>query len=561
MHAQRRALALLLPLGLSVWHPQPLTGLRAQAAGTCDPPPASSEVRFAVIGDYGITGQPEADVAALVKGWLPDFVVTVGDNNYPAGESSSIDTNIGQYYSDYICPYGSPLGGYGGGNTINRFFPTLGNHDWYASTSPSNQPYLDYFALPGNERYYDFTWGPVHFFMLDSDTNEPDGRMASSSQAGWLQSGLASSISPWNIVLLHHAPFSSGAIHGSDPDLQWPFQLWGADAVLAGHEHTYERIVLGGMPYFVNGLGGSTRYQLSDPVAGSQLFYSADYGAMLVQASELDIVFKFITRSGQLIDTHSLSKHRVPRADFNGDQTSDISIYRNGKWYIKDQQSQAYGGVLGDVPVPGDYDGDGSMDVAIYRPQGGVWYIKGLWTAGYGGVPGDIPVPGDYNGDGITDAAIYRNGMWYVKDVFSMPYGAPGDVPLPADYDGDGRTDLAVYRNGMWYVKDQFAVGYGGVPGDIPVPADYDGNGTTDLAIYRSGMWYVRGKFSVSYGGMPEDIPVPADYDGDGAADLAIYRTGVWYVKGPAPTVPYGGMPGDFPLPAPDTNGDGDPHQ
>ena len=53
--------------------------------------------RFAVIGDFGLAGQPEADVAALVKSWEPDLIITTGDNNYPDGEAETIDDNIGQY--------------------------------------------------------------------------------------------------------------------------------------------------------------------------------------------------------------------------------------------------------------------------------------------------------------------------------------------------------------------------------------------------------------------------------------------------------------------------------
>ncbi len=139
----------------------------ATATPTLTPEPQS--VKFAVIGDFGLDGSAEADVSTLIHSWKPDFIITVGDNNYPSGAASTIDANIGKYYHDYIFPY---IGTYGSGSDINRFFPTLGNHDWY---TPNAQPYFDYFTLPGNERYYDFVWGPLHFFALDSDEHEPDG--------------------------------------------------------------------------------------------------------------------------------------------------------------------------------------------------------------------------------------------------------------------------------------------------------------------------------------------------------------------------------------------------
>lgn len=257
-------------------------------------------VRFAVIGDYGTGSQGEQAVAALVHSWQPDFIATTGDNNYPAGEAATIDGNIGAYYHDFIAPY---HGKYGAGSDINRFFPTLGNHDWLSGGGP----YLDYFTLPGNERYYDLRWSPVQLFALDSDPNEPDGVLPSSLQAVWLQQSLAESTACWKIVTLHHAPFSSGP-HGSTTWMQWPYQAWGADAVLAGHDHTYERIVLDGLPYFVNGLGGNIAYPFGEPVPGSVVRYNADLGAMLVEANHQQIIFSFVTRTGTLVDSYVLRK-------------------------------------------------------------------------------------------------------------------------------------------------------------------------------------------------------------------------------------------------------------
>lgn len=261
------------------------------------PPP--EVVRFAVFGDYGLDGPAEADVAALVHGWQPDLVLTVGDNNYPSGSAETLDLNLGKYYHDFIYPY---QGTYGAGADLNRFFPVLGNHDW---TTSKAKPYLDYFNLPGNERYYDFTWGPVHFFALDSDGREPDGVNAGSLQAAWLKEGLAASNAVWNIVYLHHPPYTSGE-EGSIDWVQWPFAQWGADAVLSGHEHLYERLQVDGIPYFIVGTGGGGLYNFGTPLPESQFRYNANFGAMLVTASGTEMLFEFYNRTGVLIDHFSI---------------------------------------------------------------------------------------------------------------------------------------------------------------------------------------------------------------------------------------------------------------
>ena len=260
----------------------------------------TATVYFAVIGDYGLAGAGELAVANLVKGWNPDFIITTGDNNYDVGSATTIDANIGQYYQGFIYPY---VGSYGPGATTNGFFPSLGNHDWYAAGAT---PYLDYFTLPGNERYYDFTWGPVRLFAVDSDPNEPDGTASNSVQAAWLQSGLTTSSGCWNLVYFHHPPYSSGP-HESDARMQWPYQAWGADAVLSGHDHDYERIVLNGFPYFVNGLGGKSIYAFGPPVTDSQVRYNATFGAMLIVASSTAITFQFVATDGAVVDTYALS--------------------------------------------------------------------------------------------------------------------------------------------------------------------------------------------------------------------------------------------------------------
>jgi hypothetical protein len=268
--------------------------------------------RFAVIGDYGDGSTNEAHVAALVNSWNPDFIITTGDNNYPSGEASTIDDHIGQFYSAYI---GNYIGEYGSGSLSNRFWPSLGNHDWQSMACDDDGcqgPYLDYFTLPGNERYYDVDLGLVHLFALNSDFTEPDGVTVDSIQANWLREELAGSTACFDVVFSHVPPYSSGH-HGSGEHMRWSFAAWGADVVLSGHDHTYERIEADGILYFVNGLGGQSRYGFANegelpPGVTSQARFSREFGAMLVTVTTSSLTTQFYDVAGGLIDQYTLEE-------------------------------------------------------------------------------------------------------------------------------------------------------------------------------------------------------------------------------------------------------------
>jgi len=262
----------------------------------------SPATRFVIIGDYGLSGPNEANVAELASRLKPGFIITTGDNNYPLGEAETIDENIGRYFHSFIAPYQGKFGE-GDNHGENRFFPSLGNHDWYA---PGAKPYFDYFTLPNNERYYQLRRGNVQLFAIDSDAAEPDGMTVDSKQAHWLREQLAASAAPWRVVFFHHPPYSSSTVHGSTLAMRWPFAEWGASIVYSGHDHTYERLVVDDFPYVVNGVGGNDLYELGDPLPESLVRHADVHGLVLVTATATEFVSRFLDERGEELDVFSL---------------------------------------------------------------------------------------------------------------------------------------------------------------------------------------------------------------------------------------------------------------
>lgn len=276
---------------------------------------SAETITIGIIGDYGaayagpVAASNEQAVASLVKSWQPGFIITTGDNNYPNGEASNIDTNVGQFYHEFIHPYS---GSFGAGAVSNRFFPSIGNHDWPTGVE-ALQPYLAYFTLPGNERYYRHRHGPIELFALVSDQQEPDGATATSRQALWLRQALATSTAPWRVVYFHESPYSSGYWHGTytqeSTNMIWPFKKWGADAVFAGHDHVYERVRTNGLNWTIIGLGGERIDNFHPvPVEGSLVRFNARHGAGKLVVTESTLTFQFIDISNRVIDSYMLMK-------------------------------------------------------------------------------------------------------------------------------------------------------------------------------------------------------------------------------------------------------------
>ncbi len=233
-----------------------------------------------------------------------------------------------------------------------------------------------------------------------------------------------------------------------------------------------------------------------------------------------------------------------------------------------------WGNANTDFPAPGDYDGDGIADIAIYRAgasagaQSDYWIFQSATNTARHfawGLFGDTTVQRDYDGDGITDVAVFRRGAtaasqttWYIRNSATGTarvdgFGLTGngttafDSPVPGDYDGDGKFDLAVYRFGQSpannYIVLQSSNGvitfkpFGNFQSDYILPGDYDGDGKTDYAVARTGggptaplvWWIVNSSTGLSRTqafGITSDLPTQGDYDGDGRTDLSVYRRG-----------------------------------
>lgn len=272
----------------------------------------------------------------------------------------------------------------------------------------------------------------------------------------------------------------------------------------------------------------------------------------------------------------------VEDANANAAAPADLAIWRpsTGYWWVMgsatSQQVGAGWGTNGDLPVPGDFDGDGKTDFSVFRPATSTWWImKSSDNTFYSlafGLSGDKPAAADYDGDGRTDAAVFRpsNGTWYLQQstsgFVSQQFGLATDVPAAADYDGDGKADISVWRasDTNFYSlnssNNQLTAIDFSASGTEVVSADYDGDGRADHAIRNGADWVVRkssnNQTETIAWQTASDKAVQNDYDGDGKVDIAVWResNGNWYIRksgsNNALRQETWGTAGDIPVPA-----------
>ena len=258
--------------------------------------------------------------------------------------------------------------------------------------------------------------------------------------------------------------------------------------------------------------------------------------------------------SGEIyVVAHGGAVHRIVNG--NPPPRDTIGLYRPSTSTFYLRNSNATGspditapfGAPGDLPIVGDWDGDGDTTIGLYRPSTSTFFLRNTNSTGtpnitfsFGNGPGgDIPIAGDWDGDGDTTIGLYRpsTSTFFLRNSNSagfpditVPFGAAGDLPIVGDWDGNGTTTVGLYRpsGSTFYLRNSNTTGAPditapfGTSGDMPVVGDWDGDGDTTIGLYRpsGSIFYLRNSNTT---GAPDitapfgasgDRPLAGDWDG-----------------------------------------------
>jgi calcineurin-like phosphoesterase family protein len=263
------------------------------------PAPQSPEpVVFVGAGDIAnceINGGSGAAATARVLDRIGGAVFTVGDNAYPSGSAA-------QFRDCYDPTWGRHKA---------RTHPAPGNHDYLTS---NGRPYFDYFgdaAGPERRGYYSYSLGAWHIVSLNSFI-PADGH---SPQLEWLRKDLADNRTTCTLAYWHIPVFSSGP-HGSEVqtsaqmlDVWRVLYEFGADVVVNGHDHDYERFApqdpkgkadpRKGIREFVVGTGGGGLYDFRQIRRNSEARANRSYGVLKLTLGVTDYSWEFVAAAGE----------------------------------------------------------------------------------------------------------------------------------------------------------------------------------------------------------------------------------------------------------------------
>ena len=263
-------------------------------------PPMEKPPVVVAAGDIGVC-RTEGDeaTAKLVEGIDGATVLTLGDNAYPEGSAEDFEECYAPTWGQFK----------------NRTKPVPGNHEYYTQGARGYFEYFGEAAGDPEEGYYSYELGSWHIVALNSNCGEAQIRCSpSSTQVRWLEEDLAANDDEGGCTLayMHHPRFSSGAEHGSYDTVE---PMWealyeaGAELVLSGHEHNYERFApqdpsgnadpKGGIRQFVVGTGGgASDYPILEPLANSEVRNDETYGVLKLTLRPKGYEWRFLSAEG-----------------------------------------------------------------------------------------------------------------------------------------------------------------------------------------------------------------------------------------------------------------------
>jgi hypothetical protein len=253
---------------------------------------AAGDVIFIGAGDIAGCNSTYKDeaTAALIAQYPAATVYTVGDNAYPDGAAA-----------EYSQCYASSWGPF-----KDRTRPAPGNHEYHQAGAT---PYFDYFganAGPAGKGYYSYDLGNWHIISLNSEADVS----ATGGQATWLKQDLADHPSTCTLAYWHKPLFTSSAMHPGAAEMRPLFTILydaGAEIVLSGHNHQYERFApqkadgtrddANGIREFVVGSGGAGLYDFATTKPNSQARYKG-FGVMKFTLKAASYSWEFIPIAG-----------------------------------------------------------------------------------------------------------------------------------------------------------------------------------------------------------------------------------------------------------------------
>jgi hypothetical protein len=212
------------------------------------------------------------------------------------------------------------------GGVKDRTHPVPGNHEYETSGASG---YFDYFGAAAGEPgkgYYSFNIGEWHIVAINSNCDAIGGCGAGSAQEQWLREDLAANPTRCTLAYWHHPMYSTG-LHGSHVSrmraLWQALYDYGAEIVLSGHDHHYERFapqnassrldVDAGIRQFVVGTGGRSLYDLESLIPNSEVRSNSTYGVLRLILRPAGYDWEFVPVSGgRFTDSGSGGCHDVP---------------------------------------------------------------------------------------------------------------------------------------------------------------------------------------------------------------------------------------------------------